>query len=51
LAAFRVGGQYLLTTKINQAEVIDLSPLELELKATTDCRAPAYPHDLWHKGF
>ena len=42
-----VGTQYLLSTE--SAAPTDLTPLELPYEAVTDCRAPRYPQDLWHR--
>ncbi|MGK5085195.1 glycosyltransferase family 39 protein [Bdellovibrionota bacterium FG-1] len=49
LSTYRMGSQYLLTTLTASAPVIDLTPLELELKAVTDCKAPPFPKDIWHR--
>jgi predicted membrane-bound dolichyl-phosphate-mannose-protein mannosyltransferase len=46
---FLVGTQHLLTNRIKTAEVVDLTPLEVELKAVRDCVAPPYPRDRWHR--
>jgi hypothetical protein len=46
---FLVGNQHLLTTLISTDKTVDLTPLEVELKAVTDCQAPPYPRDLWHR--
>ncbi len=45
----RVGHQYLFTIQDLNRGVFDLTPLELELRPTQDCRSPAYPKDLWHR--
>lgn len=48
-AAYLSGNQYLFTTRIAHSDVTDLTPMELELSAVTDCRAKPYPKDIWHK--
>jgi hypothetical protein len=43
------GSQYLFTTRIPRSAIADLTPLDLEQAAVTDCKAPPYPRDMWHK--
>jgi hypothetical protein len=45
----RMGSQMLLSTQEKSTALLDLTPLVLELKAVTDCQAPPYPQDLWHR--
>ncbi len=52
----RVGTQLLLGSQeqpipdaAHSKGVVDLTPLELEGKAVTDCKAPPYPRDMWHR--
>jgi hypothetical protein len=53
---YLVGTQLLLRSERHAAKdrsvkesVIDLTPLEGELKAVTDCKAPRLPKDRWHQ--
>ena len=48
---YRVGNQYLLGlghADPSQPDLFDLTPLELEQQAVTDCQAPHYPRDRYH---
>lgn len=45
----RVGQQYLLTHHPLNQSVIDLTPLERGFFPVTDCKAPPYPSDRYHR--
>jgi hypothetical protein len=47
--ALLVDSQVLLTAQFAVSALTDLTPLDLDLQAVTDCQAPRYPRDLWHK--
>jgi len=44
-----MGAQVLLSSRLPATEMVDLTPLELELKAVRDCKPAPYPRDLWHR--
>jgi len=46
--SFQLGNQFLLSRVVPASEVIDLTPLERELRAQVDCKAAPLPNDRYH---
>lgn len=47
-ARMKMGTQLLVSHHLSSTET-DLTPLVLERQAVTDCKAPPYPRDRWHR--